>query len=86
MMHNSCINYPNELKLCRENHATGKLNFAEQKTELLLHTDTHFSNASHVIQRCFLNWSAFIYILTELLSCPVPEVVCKKVSLQFDHV
>ena len=30
MMHVSCINYPNKLQLCRENHAAGKLNFAEQ--------------------------------------------------------
>ena len=27
-MHNSCINYPNKLKLYRENYGTGKLNFA----------------------------------------------------------
>ena len=37
-MHDACINYTNKLKLCRENYATGKLNFAEQKTELLLRT------------------------------------------------
>ena len=37
MMHNPCINYPNNFKLCRENHATGKLNFAEQKTTPIEH-------------------------------------------------
>ena len=25
-MHDSCVNYPNELKLCKENHTTGKVN------------------------------------------------------------
>ena len=31
-IHDSWVNYPNHLKLCKENHATGKLNFAEQNT------------------------------------------------------
>ena len=31
----SCINYSNKLKLFRENYATGKINFTEQKTESL---------------------------------------------------
>ena len=43
-MHDLCINYPNNLKLCRKNYATGKQNLAEQNNEffslleqLLLH-------------------------------------------------
>ena len=33
-MYDSSINYLNKLKLCRENYATGKINLAQQKTEL----------------------------------------------------
>ena len=32
-MQDSCINYSNMLKLCRENYATGKINFAAQSTK-----------------------------------------------------
>ena len=29
IMYDSCINYPNDFKLCRKNYATGKQNLAE---------------------------------------------------------
>ena len=32
-MHDSFINFLDKFQLCRENYATGKLHFAEQKTE-----------------------------------------------------
>ena len=41
-MHDSCINYPKKLKLCRENYAAEKPNLAEQKTDPLLHAEEHF--------------------------------------------
>ena len=47
-MHDSCINYSNKIKSCTENHANGKQNFAEQKTVLLLHSNTHFSVTNYV--------------------------------------
>ena len=61
-MRDSCVNYPNKLKLCRENHANsnklklckenrapGNLNFTEQNTELFLHVNTLFTATSHEI-------------------------------------
>ena len=48
-MHNSCINYPNYLKLCRKNCATGKPNLAEQNPELFLYENNYFSLTSRGI-------------------------------------
>ena len=48
-MHDSCVNCPNYLKLCTENYATGKLNFAEQYTEFLLYANKHLPVTSRGI-------------------------------------
>ena len=48
--HNSRINHPTKLKLCREIHATGEINFDDKKIELLpMLANTHFSAICHVI-------------------------------------
>ena len=48
-MYDSCVNYPNYLKLCRKNYVTEKLNFAKKNTEFVLYANKHFSVTSHVI-------------------------------------
>ena len=60
MMGDSCKNYPNKFKLCRENDATEKQIFAEQKAKLLLYAKKYFSTTSRGISQCFSNWLIFI--------------------------
>ena len=63
MMSDSCKNYPNKFKLCRENGATEKQVFAEQKAKLLLYANKYFSTTSRGISQCWSNWLIFIKLL-----------------------
>ena len=48
-MYDSCVNYPNYIKIYKENYKTGKLNFTEQNSEFLLYANKHFSVTSRGI-------------------------------------
>ena len=79
-MHESCINYPNKLKLCRENNATGKLNFPNKKPS--------FCSCEHTLLRditCDLAGFfklPYICMLTEPLSSTITQLFYKKVFLK----
>ena len=62
MIHDSCIIYPNGLKLCRDNHATGKVNFTEQKIELLLHLNTLLCDMTYNLALVFKLIDIYIYV------------------------
>ena len=79
---NSWMNYPNKLKLCRENQATGKLIFANKGPSCCSCKHTLLSNTTCDIAN-FSNWLTFIYMLTELLSSTIPKLFCQKMFLKF---